>query len=365
MHFRVKLKNSTRHFLYLRANSTLMPQNTLLLDVLNGKPVNRPPIWIMRQAGRILPEYRALRSRLSGFVELVTTPDLAAEVTVQPVDRLGVDAAIIFSDILVIPECMGLHYELIEKKGPFFPETIKGIADIEALDSGESAASRLSYVFDAINETKKRLEDRVPLIGFSGAPWTLMCYMIEGSGSKTFSKAKAVLYKEPAMAHKLLQKLTDTVIEYLKLKVKSGVDVVQVFDSWAGVLDQQTYTEFSLPYIEQIVAAINDLVPTIVFAKGAHFSLDDILNGQSNAVGLDWSIDIPQIRKFVGSDRVLQGNMDPCVLYGSKDRIAEKVKQIHSQMGQNHIFNLGHGVYPDTPLENVISFVNSVKSLEY
>lgn len=342
-----------------------MPKNSLLLDVLNGKPVDRPPIWIMRQAGRILPEYRALRSRLSGFVELVTTPDLAAEVTVQPVDRLGVDAAIIFSDILVIPECMGLHYELIEKRGPFFPKTIQGESDIRDLDFGESAANRLSYVFDAINETKKRLEDRVPLIGFSGAPWTLLCYMVEGSGSKTFSKAKALLYKEPKLAKQLLEKLTVTVIEYLKLKVKAGVDVVQIFDSWAGVLNDEMYREFSLPYINQIEQALHEYVPTIVFAKGAHFSLDEILNGGSNAVGLDWTIDVDLLRNKIGPERILQGNMDPCVLYASKEAILSKVTQIHESLGHNHIFNLGHGVYPDTPLDNVISFVNDVKSLRY
>lgn len=341
-----------------------MLQNTLLLDVLNGRTVDRTPIWIMRQAGRILPEYRALRSRLSGFIELVTTPDLAAEVTVQPVDRLGVDAAIIFSDILVIPEAMGLHYELVEKKGPYFPETIKSEADIIALDSGESAASRLTYVFDAINETKKRLDNRVPLIGFSGAPWTLLCYMVEGGGSKTFSKAKALLYKEPRLAHHLLEKLTETVIEYLKLKVEAGVDVVQIFDSWAGVLDQQTYQTFSLPYIKRIVNALNPIVPTIVFAKGAHFSLDEILALEANATGLDWAINIAELRKKIGQRKVLQGNMDPCVLYGSKETITSHVNQIHRDMGSQHIFNLGHGVYPDTPLDNVIHFVKTVQNLK-
>jgi len=342
-----------------------MLQNTILLDVLNGKPVERPPIWIMRQAGRILPEYRALRGSLSGFIELVTTPDLAAEVTIQPIDRLGVDAAIIFSDILVIPECMGLHYEMVEKQGPYFPETIKSEKDIMALDSGEPAASKLTYVFDAVQETKKRLENRVPLIGFSGAPWTLMCYMVEGKGSKTFSKAKSLLYKHPKLAHQLLEKITVTVIEYLKLKVKAGVDVVQVFDSWAGVLDRATYNEFSLPYIQRIIDALKDDVPTIAFAKGAYFSLQDIINVKSHAVGLDWTMDVEGIREVFGPERVLQGNMDPCVLYGSPESIAERVTAQHALFGKNHIFNLGHGVYPDTPLENVISFVNSVKDLRH
>jgi len=342
-----------------------MLQNTLLLDVLKGKPVERPPIWIMRQAGRILPEYRALRGSLSGFIELVTTPDLAAEVTIQPVDRLGVDAAIIFSDILVIPECMGLHYKMIEKQGPFFPETIQSEQDILALDSGQPAASKLTYVFDAVQETKKRLENRVPLIGFSGAPWTLMCYMVEGKGSKTFSKAKSLLYKHPKLAHQLLEKITVTVIEYLKLKVKAGVDVVQVFDSWAGVLERTTYNEFSLPYIKQIINALKEDVPTIAFAKGAYFSLEDIINIDSQAIGLDWTMDVVGIREVFDNDKVLQGNMDPCVLYGSPESIAKKVAEQHTQFGKNHIFNLGHGVYPDTPLENVISYVNSVKDLRH
>ncbi len=342
-----------------------MLDNTILLDVLQGKPVERPPIWIMRQAGRILPEYRALRGSLSGFIELVTTPDLAAEVTIQPVDRLGVDAAIIFSDILVIPECMGLHYEMVEKQGPYFPETIKSEQDIIALDTGMSAASKLTYVFDAVQETKKRLENRVPLIGFSGAPWTLMCYMVEGKGSKTFSKAKSLLYKHPNLAHLLLEKITATVIEYLKLKVKAGVDVVQVFDSWAGVLDRTTYNEFSLPYIKQIINALKDDVPTIAFAKGAYFSLQDIIEIESNAVGLDWTMDVEGIREVFGPDRVLQGNLDPCVLYGSNESIAQRVLEQHELFGKNHIFNLGHGVYPDTPLDNVITFVNSVKDLRH
>lgn len=342
-----------------------MLQNTILLDVLNHKPVSRPPIWIMRQAGRILPEYRAIRGSLSGFKELVQTPSLAAEVTVQPVDRLGVDAAIIFSDILVIPECMGLDYNLVEKVGPIFPKTIESEADIDKLGFGESAASSLEYVFDALAHTKKALDNRVPLIGFSGAPWTLMCYMIEGKGSKTFSKAKAMLYKEPQLSHKLLSKLTDTIIAYLKLKVAAGADVLQIFDSWAGVLNKELYNEFCIPYLQRILKELDDIVPTILFSKGAYFALSDLNKCGSTALGVDWTLSMKHVRQAIGDYKILQGNMDPCVLYGSKESIALQVKKVIADVGKNHIFNLGHGVYPDTPLENVMHFVDSVKSNTY
>ena len=341
-----------------------MIDNDLLLRTINKESVERPPIWLMRQAGRILPEYRAVRASLSGFVELVHTPDLAAEVTIQPVDILGVDAAIIFSDILVIPECMGLPYELIEKKGPFFPKTIKSASDIDALGSGESAASELNYVFDAISITKKRLNGRVPLIGFSGAPWTLLSYMIEGQGSKTFSKAKAFLYKEPEQAHKLLRKLTDTIIAYLKLKIESGVDVVQVFDSWAGLLDRQLYQEFCIPYLKEIVDAINE-VPVIVFSKGAYFAMEDIIKLGSEVVGVDWTMDSNGFRERYGHDFVVQGNLDPCTLYGDTSTLETRVVDMIKNFQKYHVCNLGHGVYPDTPLDNVKHFIKTVKEFRY
>jgi len=339
-------------------------ENNLLLRTINKEIVDRPPIWLMRQAGRILPEYRKVRASLSGFVELVRTPELAAEVTIQPVDILGVDAAIIFSDILVIPECMGLPYELIEKKGPFFPNTIESGGDIDKLNSGESAAEELGYVFDAIQITKKRLNNRVPLIGFSGAPWTLLSYMIEGQGSKTFSKAKAFLYKEPQQAHKLLNKLTETIIAYLKLKVKAGVDVVQVFDSWAGLLDKQLYKEFCIPYLQQIVDAITE-VPVIVFSKGAYFALEDIINLGSDVVGLDWTMEAEKFRNSFGEEVVVQGNLDPCTLYGEHDTLDNRINNMIKSFGKHHICNLGHGVYPDTPLDNVKHFINTVKGYKY
>jgi len=341
-----------------------MIQNDLLLRTINGETVERPPIWLMRQAGRILPEYRAIRSSLSGFIELVTTPDLAAEVTVQPVDILGVDAAIIFSDILVIPECMGLEYELIEKKGPFFPETIKSAADVDKLLNGADAAGKLNYVYDALAATKKALDGRVPLIGFAGAPWTLMAYMVEGQGSKTFSKAKGLLYSDPQLAHKLMEKLTSTIIAYLKLKVKHGAEVLQVFDSWAGMLSGPLYAEFCLPYLQRILQEVTE-APIILFAKGAYFSMDELVELQPEVVGLDWTVKAEDFRTRYGPDQVVQGNLDPCVLYSDSDTVSNKALEMIEGFGGKHICNLGHGVYPDTPLENVKTLINTVKSFEY
>ena len=338
--------------------------NDILLRVLAGEQTERPPVWLMRQAGRILPEYRAVRNSLSGFVELVKTPDLASEVTIQPVDRLGVDAAIIFSDILVIPECMGLPYQLIEKQGPYFPKTIESKADIDKLQCGASAASELNYVFDAIGATKLKLNGRVPLIGFSGAPWTLMSYMIEGKGSKTFSKAKAFLYKEPELAQQLIEKLTQTIIEYLKFKIRAGVDVVQVFDSWAGMLNKDLYNRFFIPSLKQIVDSITE-VPVIVFSKGAHFAIKEIDQMNPNCIGLDWTMNINEVNSMISPERVIQGNLDPCVLYGSENEISKSVHKVLNSRQKGHIMNLGHGVYPDTPLENVQFMVNEVKNFNY
>ena len=341
-----------------------MIENDLLLRTIKGEKVERPPVWMMRQAGRILPEYRAVRASLSGFVELVRTPDLAAEVTVQPVDILGVDAAIIFSDILVIPEAMGLPYELIEKKGPFFPKTITSAADIEALIQGEDAASELGYVYDAIKRTKEMLANRVPLIGFSGAPWTLLAYMIEGQGSKTFSRSKAFLYRNPKEAHQLLDKITTSTIAYLKGKISAGVDVVQVFDSWAGLLNKSLYKEFCMPYLKRIVDAIDE-VPVIVFAKGAYFAVEDLMTLNPDILGLDWTYEASEFRNRFGNDQVVQGNLDPCVLYAPVQDIEQKTKEMIKTFNGRHICNLGHGVYPDTPLEGVRAFLNTVKSYRY
>ncbi len=338
-------------------------KNDLFLRTLNGQQVERAPVWLMRQAGRILPQYRAIRGSLSGFKELLARTDLAAEVTVQPVDELGVDAAIIFSDILVIPECMGFDYDMVEKRGPLFSKTIQSASDVQQARSGKAAAEELEYVFDAIRRTKVLLDDRVPLIGFSGAPWTLLAYMVEGSGSKTFSKAKKFLYQEEKLAHQLLSSITDTIIEYLKLKIENGVNAIQIFDSWAGILTPDLYNTFALPYIHQICEAINT-VPTIVFAKGAWFSFDGLAKLPCNALGVDWNID-PLWAKERAQGKILQGNLDPCMLYAPEEEIEAKTKKMIQQFGQSHIANLGHGVYPDTPLNAVKTFVKTVKNSNY
>lgn len=339
-------------------------KNDLLIRTAKGEQVERPPVWLMRQAGRILPQYRAIRNRLSGFKELVETPALAAEVTIQPVDELGVDAAIIFSDILVIPEVMGLTYEMVEKKGPRFPEVIRTVQDVDRLVQGEQAAAELHYVYEALKITKQELDGRVPLIGFAGAPWTIFCYMVEGQGSKTFSKAKKFLYQEPALSHRLLEKITETTIAYLRNKVKSGADLIQIFDSWAGILSPGQYREFALPYISKIAASIVD-VPVTVFAKGAWFILEDLAKVDCQTIGLDWNITPTFARAQVGADKVLQGNLDPCQLYAKPKEIEQAALQMIEGFSSRHIVNLGHGVYPDTPLDGVKAFVNTVKAYRY
>lgn len=337
-------------------------QNDLFLRAARGEQTERPPVWLMRQAGRILPQYRALRGSLSGFKELVETPHLAAEVTIQPVDEIGVDAAIIFSDILVIPEAMGLVYEMVEKKGPLFPQTIQSVKDVENLRSGAPAAEELNYVYEALKITKRELNGRVPLIGFSGAPWTILAYMVEGSGSKTFSKAKKFLYTQPEAAHLLLQKITDTTIAYLKNKVAAGADLIQIFDSWAGILTPEQYSTFAAPYIAQIAAAI-DKVPVTVFAKNAWFAYAEIGRMDCNVIGVDWNTHPDFVRNAVGNEKVLQGNLDPCQLYAPAAEVEKATEEMLKKFGKGkHIANLGHGVYPDTPLDNVKVFVNTVKN---
>lgn len=340
-------------------------ENDLILRAAQGQPIERYPVWLMRQAGRILPEYRAVRASVSGFKELVETPALAAEVTIQPVDLLDVDAAIIFSDILVVPEAMNVPYEMVEKRGPWFPHTIRSAEQAKRMEVNFDVEDRLAYVLEAIKITVKELNGRVPLIGFAGAPWTIFCYMVEGSGSKTFSEARKMLYTDPTLAHQLLQGITDVTIAYLKAQVKAGVSMVQVFDSWAGILGTEQYATFSLPYLKQIAAAIND-VPVTLFSKGAITSIPAIAVLDCNTVGLDWNMDMPTMRALVGDNKTLQGNLDPCALYGSDKNIEnETIKMLHSfNNNQRHIVNLGHGVYPDVDPEKVKTFIKTVKSYE-
>ena len=335
-------------------------QNDLILRAAKGERVERVPVWMMRQAGRILPEYRAVREKAGSFIKLATTPELAAEVTIQPVDILGSDAAIIFSDILVVPEAMGLPYEMVETKGPIFPKVIQNKKDIDALRVS-NPEKELAYVLKAIDIVKKELNGRVPLLGFAGAPFTIFCYMVEGKGSKTFSIAKKMLYSEPELAHLLLQKITDTTIAYLKAQAKHGADLVQIFDSWAGILSPDQYRKFSLPYIAQICDAINE-VPVTVFAKGAFFARKEMSNLKCEVIGLDWNMDISESRRMI-PHKTLQGNLDPCVLYGSfKDIEKYTKKMIKNFGGQKYIANLGHGVYPDTDPDKVKCFIDTVKN---
>lgn len=332
----------------------------MLLRTARGEQVERPPVWLMRQAGRILPEYRAVRDSLRDFIELVKTPQRVAEVTIQPVDILGVDAAIIFSDILVIPEAMGLPYEMVEKRGPFFPKTIQTAQDIAGLKIADAEAD-LGYVAEAIRLTKQALAARVPLIGFAGAPFTIFTYMVEGGGSKTFSKARKMMYQAPELCHLLLQKITDSTIAYLQMQAGAGADIIQIFDSWAGILPPEHYSEFSVPYIAQICDAITT-VPKTVFAKGAFFARKELGRLNCEVIGLDWTMNPQESRALVGEQKTLQGNLDPCALYGSYDSIRKETRaMLQSFGGQRHIANLGHGVYPDTEPDKVRCFVETVK----
>ncbi|MCX6274418.1 MAG: uroporphyrinogen decarboxylase [Bacteroidetes bacterium] len=352
-------------------------KNDLILRAARGEKTERTPVWLMRQAGRILPEYRKVREQAGGFKKMVKTPALAAEVTLQPVDILGVDAAIIFSDILVIPEAMGLNYEVIESRGPWFEKTIQSKKDIDALKIAEG--NDLQYVIDAISLTKKELNGRVPLIGFAGAPWTLFSYMIEGRGSKTFSNAKKFLYTEPALAHQLLEKIALSTINYLNAQIEAGADLVQIFDSWAGILSPEQYREFSLKYISMICNAIQEngkkeiengktltSTPVIVFAKGAFFARKELGKLNCEVIGLDWNMEITESRKLIGNNKTLQGNMDPCLLYSDDETIVRETEKMLREFGpQRHIANLGHGLYPDIQKEKVKLFIDTVKNFRH
>jgi uroporphyrinogen decarboxylase len=339
-------------------------KNDLILRAAKGEAIERYPVWLMRQAGRILPEYRAVRAKLSGFKELVETPEYAAEVTIQPVDLLGVDAAIIFSDILVVPEAMGLEYQMIEKTGPWFEKTIRSWEGLKYAETDFDIEDRLGYVLEAIRITNKELNGRVPLIGFAGAPWTILCYMVEGRGSKTFSESRKLLYTDPSLAHELLNRITDVTIKYLKAQVAAGAHMVQVFDSWAGILGTEQYAEFGLKYLEKIANAVNE-VPITLFSKGAITSIPAIAELSCNTVGLDWNMDIPGIREKIGESRTLQGNLDPCALYASHSEVVNLTrKMLDSFTSKRHIVNLGHGVYPDIDPEKVRTFIKTVKDYE-
>jgi len=314
----------------------------------------------MRQAGRILPQYRRLSEKTGSFLTMVKTPEIACEVTLQPVDELEVDAAIIYSDILVIPEAMGLPYQMEKNKGPVFSNTIKSRIDVDSLQIADEEG--VKYTIEAIRLVKSAIKNKLPLIGFAGAPWTIFAYMVEGSGSKTFSLAKKMLYTEPQLSHLLLDKITKSTINYLQAQVKAGADLIQIFDSWAGILSPQQYTEFALPYISQICNAIEN-TPVTVFAKGAFYALYQISGLSCDVIGLDWTISPIFARQQTGSQITLQGNLDPCVLYANQHTIRNETLKMLNQFGpKRHIVNLGHGVYPDTPLDGVKCFIDTVKN---
>jgi uroporphyrinogen decarboxylase len=335
-------------------------KNDLLLRALKNERVERPPVWMMRQAGRYLPDYIKLRDKYDFFTR-VQTPELATEITIQPVDQVGVDAAIIFSDILVIPQAMGLEVVMKEGKGPSLPKTIQTKKDIDELNTS-NAEEHLKYVLDALTLTKKELNGRVPLIGFAGAPWTILCYMVEGKGSKTWDKAKQFAYTQPKLTHALLQKITDITISYLKAQTKSGADTVQVFDSWAGSLSPDDFKNYAQPYLIQIANALKDFAPVILFPKGSWYALKDLSETSASGIGIDWSIAPQFARQLTGNKITLQGNFDPAKLLAPILQIKKWVKEMIDGFGvQNYIANLGHGITPNVPVDHAKAFVEAVK----
>ncbi len=337
-------------------------QNDLFLRACKKQPVERTPVWIMRQAGRYLPQYRAVREK-ADFITMCQTPELATEVTLQPVDLIGVDAAIIFSDILVIPEAMGMKFDMVESKGPVFHKPLRTEEDAAALKNIDPYKD-LKYVLDAVSLTKKELNGRVPLIGFCGSPWTLLTYMVEGKGSKNFSHIKSFIFNNPKLAHSVLDKIADSCAAYLSAKIEAGANAVQIFDTWGGILSPKDYLEFSLPYIQKIISQVKrNEEPVIVFSKGVHYKLDELANCGADVIGLDWTMDLGEVREKVGNKVALQGNMDPTYLYANEEKIKEEVKRVLSSYGEGsgHIFNLGHGILPDISPEKTKAFVQFVK----
>lgn len=341
----------------------IMIKNDLLLKALGGKETTRPPVWMMRQAGRYLPDYQKLKGKYS-FFERIRNPELVAEITVMPVDQIGVDAAILFSDILVIPQAMDFIVHMVESKGPVIKNPIRTMSqalDLKARDTDDS----LHYVFEGIQRSREILNDRVPLLGFAGAPWTILCYLIEGKGSKDFSKAKAFCYKHPDAARHVLQVITDTTINYLKQKVKAGVDAVQLFDSWGGLLSPEDYETFSFPYLEQIIKALAGRTKVIVFPKGCWFTLPQWLSTKVHAVSIDWTISPEYAREQTENKITLQGNLDPSVLKAPIQEIQKRTQEMVDRFGkQRYIANLGHGILPTVPVDNARAFVDTIKEME-
>lgn len=344
-------------------------QNDRLLRALLRQPVDTTPVWLMRQAGRYLPEYRKVREQAGSFMDLCTNPELACEVTMQPLERFPLDAAILFSDILTIPDAMGLGLYFEEGEGPRFKNPVRRAADVRALGVPDPETN-LRYVMDAVRTIRRELDNRIPLIGFSGSPWTLATYMVEGSSTKTFSRVKGMLYSEPALLHELLDTIAESVTTYLNAQVEAGAQALMIFDTWGGVLTPRDYRDFSLQYMQKIVGGLtreaeDRKVPVILFTKGGGQWLEEMAATGADALGIDWSTDIGEARRRVGNRVALQGNLDPATLYGTPEVIRERVAGILDAFGpgSGHVFNLGHGINPDVDPENAGVLVNAVHEL--
>ncbi|MBF6610074.1 MAG: uroporphyrinogen decarboxylase [Chryseobacterium sp.] len=336
-----------------------MIKNDLYLRALKGETVERPPVWMMRQAGRYLPEFMEIRKEYDFFTRC-QTPELASEITVQPIRRFPLDAAILFSDILVVPQAMGIDFKMKENIGPWLDDPIRTAEQVQNVIVPD-VNDTLGYVFDAIELTLKKLDNEIPLIGFAGSPWTILCYCVEGKGSKAFDIAKSFCFQQPEAAHQLLQKITDTTIAYLKRKVEKGVSAVQIFDSWGGMLSPEDYQEFSWKYIDQIVEALSPLTHVVVFGKGCWFALEEMSRSKVSALGVDWTVSPEFARKATGGKMTLQGNFDPARLHSSPEIIRKMVHEMINRFGKDqYIVNLGHGILPNIPVENAEAFIRAV-----
>jgi len=344
-------------------------KNDLMIKALLRQPVDRTPLWVMRQAGRYLPEYLRTRTAAGSFMNLCRTPELACEVSLQPLRRFKLDAAIIFSDILTIPDAMGLGLYFSEGEGPRFENPVAGLADINNLPRPEVRES-LSYVMDAIRLLRHELDGRVPLIGFSGSPWTLATYMVEGGSSKSFNKIKKLIYDDAAAAHLLLEKLADTVTDYLNAQIDNGAQLVQIFDTWGGILSPETFQEFSLRYLKRIVSGLTRRhegrpVPVILFCKACNAHLEAQADSGCDALGIDWTISLAEARARVGGRVALQGNLDPAILLAGPEVIRREANRVLSSFGKGsgHVFNLGHGITPDVNPDHLQVLIESVQQL--
>ena len=338
-------------------------KNDLLLRALKGLPVDRPPVWIMRQAGRYLPDYIKLKNKYDFFTRC-KTPELVSEITLLPIDQIGTDAAIIFSDILVVLQAMNIEVEMKPNFGPFIPNPIDSKEKVKNLIS-PNVMDKLGYVFEAIKVTKRDLNNRVPLIGFAGSPWTLFCYLVQGSGSKTFDKPKGFAFSNPKETEIILEKITLTTIEYLKGQINAGADVVQIFDSWGGLLSPSDYSQFSLKYINLIVSAIKNYAPVIIFGKGCWFALNEMAKNGASGLGIDWSCSARNARYLSGGNITLQGNYDPAKLLSPISKIKSDVHEMINDFGkEKYIVNLGHGILPNIPVSHAKAFVDAVKEYQ-